>query len=70
MSPFDLLYKKGKNIKKSEKNFKLELKDEYVESEKDKGENGIGKGVYIVIGVAVIGGIAVWFILRKKRKKE
>jgi hypothetical protein len=62
--------KKGKAIKKSEKNLKLALENEYIEPEKDKEESGIGKGIYMVSGVVVIMGIAVWLILWKKRKKE
>ena len=60
--------KKGKEYKKVEKNLKLELKDEYVEPEKDAKENG-RTGIYIVIGIGVlligvVGGSILW----KKRK--
>lgn len=61
--------KKGKIIKKSEKNLKLELKEEYVEPEKDTEEKG-RTSIYIVIAIVVIGVLAVGMILWKKRKKE
>lgn len=60
--------KNAKSYKKAEKNLKLELKDEYVEPEKDAKENG-RTGIYIVIGIGVlligvVGGSILW----KKRK--
>ncbi|RKI42622.1 hypothetical protein D7V86_19095 [bacterium D16-51] len=61
----------GKNkkvIKESEKNLKLELKDEYIETKKDTKKDGIGKGIYIAVGIAAIGGITAEIIFKKKRK--
>lgn len=60
---------KGRIIKKSAKNLKLELKDEYVEPEKAAEEGG-KTGIYIAMGTVMIGGIAVAIIFVKKRKKE
>lgn len=60
--------KKGGLIKKSDENMKRELKDEYIEPEKDSEENGSGKGIYIAAGVVVvIAGIAAVLVIRKKR---
>lgn len=62
---------KEKHINQLEKNLKLELEDEYVESEKDAKESD-RTGIYIVIGIGimVIGVIAGGIIFMKKRKKE
>lgn len=61
---------KEKLINKVEKKLKLELKDEYVEPEKDTKESK-RTGIYIVtgIGIMVIGVITGGIILMKKRKK-
>lgn len=58
-------------INKVEKNLQMELKDEYVEPEKDTRESD-RPGIYIVlgIGIVIIGVIIGLIILRKKRKKE
>ena len=61
--------KKEKVIKKSEKDLKLELKDEYVEPTKDEKESS-RTGIYIAIGAVVIVGIVVVGIVLKKRKRE
>jgi len=63
--------KKNRVIKKSEKNLKSKLKDEYAEPEKDAKESG-RTGIYIVasIGILAIGVIIGGIIFMKKRKKE
>lgn len=64
--------KDQKVIKEAEKNLKLELKDDYIETEKNTKEGGIGKGVSIVsatAGVVVIVGITTGIIFRKRRKR-
>lgn len=62
--------KNRKSIKNSEKELKLELQDDYIEPEKDVKEDGMGKGVFVGIGVVVMGGIVVAVIFGKKRKEE
>ena len=64
--------KDQKVIKEAEKNLKLELKDDYIETEKDANEGGIGRGVFIVFvvaGVVAIVGITAGIIFRKRRKR-
>lgn len=58
--------KKGKSFEKIEKNIELELEDEYVKPEKNAKESG-RTGIYIVIGIVVIGVITGGSILIKKR---
>ncbi len=63
--------KKEKTYKKVEKNLKLELKDEYVEPEKDIEKSG-RMDIYIVPGIGIVA-IAVMIavvMLRRKGKKE
>ena len=59
--------KSGKTVKKSEKNLKLELKDEYVEPAEEKKDSS-SKGIYIVIGVVLIVGVVGVGMFLKKRK--
>lgn len=69
--------KKGKFYKqvegnvenKLEKNLKLEIEDEFAEPEKDARQSS-RTGIYIVIGIIVVGVITGGMILLKKRKKE
>lgn len=63
--------KNEKTYKKVEKNLKLELGDEYIESEEEAGENG-RRGIYIAlsIGIVVIAVIIAVVMIRRKRKRE
>lgn len=65
---FDYLteIKKEKLMKKTDKNLKLELQEEYIESEQATEENG--KGIYVAVGVLAVVGIAVGIKLGKRRK--
>lgn len=67
---FDYLteIKKEKLMKKADKNLKLELQEEYIESGQDAEEHGTGKEIYIVVGVLAVVGIAVGTKLGKRRK--
>lgn len=62
--------KKDGVSRKTEKNLKLELKDDYVESEDDSKDAGITKMIYPVIAAACILVIAVVIFLVRKRKKN
>lgn len=64
--------KKEPNTKKAEKNIKLQLKEDYIEPERDAQENtGRGWG-YPLAGVAVLaaGGLIAVIFFRKKRRPE
>ena len=63
--------KKDGVSRKTEKNLKLELKDDYVESENDSKDAGITKMIYPVIAAVCIPVIAaVIFIVRKRKKSS
>ena len=62
--------KKDGVSRKTEKNLKLELKDDYVESEDNSRDDGITKMIYPVIAAACILVIAVVIFLVRKRKKN
>lgn len=63
--------KKDGVSRKTEKNLKLELKDDYVESEDDSKDAGITKMIYPVIAAVCIPVIAaVIFIVRKRKKSS
>ena len=62
--------KKDGVSRKTEKNLKLELKDDYVESEDDSRDAGITKMIYPVIAAVCILVIAVVIFLVRKRKKN
>lgn len=62
--------KKDGVSRKTEKNLKLELKDDYVESEDDSKDAGITKMIYPVIAAVCILVIAVVIFLVRKRKKN
>lgn len=62
--------KKDGVSRKTEKNLKLELKDDYVESEDDSRDAGITKMIYPGIAAACILVIAVVIFLVRKRKKN
>ena len=62
--------KKDGVSRKTEKNLKLELKDDYVESEDDSKDAGITKMIYPVIAAVCILVIAVVIFLVRKRKKS
>lgn len=62
--------KKDGVSRKTEKNLKLELKDDYVESEDDSRDVGITKMIYPGIAAACILVIAVVIFLVRKRKKN
>ncbi len=59
--------KKGKVSKKSDKDLKLQLDDEYVGSAKDTSKNN-KLGIVIVMGLVVVGVITVGVMRAKKRK--
>lgn len=68
---FDYLKDTSGISKKTEKNLKLELKDDYVESEDDSKDAGITKMIYPVIAAVCIPVIAaVIFIVRKRKKSS
>lgn len=67
---FDYLKDTSGISKKTEKNLKLELKDDYVESEDDSKDAGITKMIYPVIAAVCILVIAVVIFLVRKRKKN
>ena len=62
--------KKDGVSRKTEKNLKLELKDDYVESEDDSRDAGITKMIYPGIAAVCILVIAVVIFLVRKRKKN
>ena len=62
--------KKDGVSRKTEKNLKLELKDDYVESEDDSRDAGITKMIYPMIAAVCILVIAVVIFLVRKRKKN
>ena len=59
--------KKDGVSRKTEKNLKLELKDDYVESEDDSRDAGITKMIYPVIAAVCI---LVIFLVRKRKKNS
>ena len=67
---FDYLKDTSGISKKTEKNLKLELKDDYVESEDDSKDAGITKMIYPVIAAVCILVIVVVIFLVRKRKKN
>lgn len=68
---FDYLKDTSGISKKTEKNLKLELKDDYVESEDDSKDAGITKMIYPVIAaVCILVIAAVIFIVRKRKKSS
>lgn len=67
---FDYLKDTSGISKKTEKNLKLELKDDYVESEDDSKDAGITKMIYPVIAAVCILVIAVVIFIVRKRKKS
>ncbi len=71
---FDYLKKRknGKALEKTDKNIKLQLKGEYIGTETDAKEGGIGRGVpvvFVAVGVMAAGGTTAGIIFRKKRKR-
>ena len=68
---FDYLKDTSGISKKTEKNLKLELKDDYVGSEDDSKDAGITKMIYPVIAaVCILVIAAVIFIVRKRKKSS
>lgn len=62
--------KKSGISKKTAKNLKLELKDDYVETESDRNAAGIRKVIYPLTGAVCIVVIVVVFFFVRKRKKD
>lgn len=60
--------KKDGISRKTEKNLKLELKDDYIESESDGKHTGIRKPVYLTVGGTLLTIVAIILVVRKRKK--
>lgn len=61
---------KNKVIKKAEKNMKLELKDDYVETAGEERESNSEKIPYVIIGIVFVVAAAAGIFLVRKQKRQ